>query len=99
MSQTILKILPNDYRHFGVDFAPQPEITSGGETLTGTPTVTIDDSSGLTISSITISGNIVAFWLLAAANISLTDREVTVKVTTSGGAILNEVSTLQVRHR
>lgn len=85
-----------EIRTYGFDFQDQPEIVSG-ETLTGTPTVTITRLSGsgtLTNSSASILGTQVLFSLSGG---SFGDRyQLVCSVITSGGSVIAAKGELKI---
>lgn len=86
-------------RRLSLDFSAYDELDT--ETLTGTPTVTIDSSSGVIISSAAVDATEVAFWCDCTAAVTdetagFTEYEITVAVATSGGADLKRAATLKV---
>lgn len=90
-AETLLK-LPGELSTYAFEFNPQAELVAG-ETLTGTPTVSITPS-GPTLGSPTISGSQVRFTI--SGGTSNTVHTVLCTVTTSGGATLQSSGKLEI---
>lgn len=83
---------PTEVRNFDFDFGQQPEIT-GGETLSGSPTVT-SGTSGLTIGAPSITGNKVRVQI--SSGTAETVYRLTCTVATSGSKTLVAIGDLFV---
>lgn len=95
MAPEVIDHIPGEKHYYAYDMADEPEIDNG-ETLTGTPTVTFNDLTGLTITGETVSGTQVRFWLESSPSAAVGLRAVTVTVSTSGGATLKGRGNLRI---
>ena len=94
MDTNILEFKTGETRICGFDFSDQQEIVDG-DTLTGTPTVTVTPSTNITVGAVTISGSTATFSLAVGSAAALTDRVAKCTASTTAGAVLIEYGTLQ----
>jgi len=78
---------------FTMEFADD---LSTGETISGTPTVTLDAENGVTTSSVTTSGSVVKALFTATAGATLGRRVVTYTVSTSLSQVVPRTGLLEV---
>lgn len=89
----ILTKLPGEIRQYSVSFAKRSELCEDGESLTGTPSVSVSPS-GLNATAISISGAKVVFTLSGGA--ADETYSITVLVETSGGSTIGALVKLKV---
>lgn len=92
VSDTLVK-RADESRLYDFDFGVQPEFEAG-QTISGTPTITVTDGSGLTVGSVATSGARVQAQI--SGGTAGTTYTLKCTVVTSGGALLVEYGLLEV---